>query len=83
MVTLSFFLLIIFLSTLLALFDMKLYEISFFESIVKIFYSEIAIGRTISLSGAFFGLIWSVVVDFRIYRAKQKNLKVREINDEN
>jgi hypothetical protein len=82
MVTLSFFLVLTFLSTLLALFDMKLFEITFFEAIVKIFYSEVAVGRYISLAGAFFGLLWSVVVDVRIHRTNKKELKVRGLNDE-
>jgi hypothetical protein len=82
MVTLSFFLLLMFLSILLALFDMKLFELTFFEALIKIFSSEIAVGGYISIAGAFLGLIWSVVVDVRIYRSNKKDLKIRGLNDE-
>ncbi|MEH7113865.1 hypothetical protein V7124_15940 [Neobacillus niacini] len=82
MVTLSYFLLLIFLSILLALFDIKLFELTFFEAIVKIYYSEIAVGRYFSFAGAFLGLIWSVVVDVRIYRSNKKDIKVSGFNDE-
>ena len=82
MVTLSYFLLLVFLSILLALFDIKLFELSFIEAFIRIYSSEIAVGRYISLVGVFFGLIWSVVVDVRIYRSKKEDMSVSRFNDE-
>lgn len=73
MVTLSFFLLITFLTLLIALFDMSLFEYSFFEAIINILTSEIAIGRYIALMGAALGLISSVIIDVRIHRSKKES----------
>lgn len=73
MVTLSYFLLVISLTLLIALFDMSLFEFSFLEAIINIVYSEVAIGRYIALLGASLGLISSVIIDFRIHRSKKGN----------
>jgi hypothetical protein len=71
MVTLAFFLLITLLTILIALFDMSLFEFSFFEAMINILFSEIAIGRYIALFGAALGLISSVMIDIRIHRTKK------------
>jgi hypothetical protein len=71
MVTFSCFLLITLLTFLIALFDMGLFEFSFFEAIINIFHSEIAIGRFIAFLGAALGLFSSVIIDFRIHRSKK------------
>jgi hypothetical protein len=73
MVTLAYFLLLTFLTILIALFDMSLFEFSFFEAMINILYSEIAIGRYISLFGAALGLISSVIIDFRIHRSNKES----------
>ncbi|MCM3690118.1 hypothetical protein [Neobacillus niacini] len=73
MVTFAFILLVILLTILIALFDMSLFEFSFFEAMKNILYSEIAIGRYIALFGAVLGLISSVIIDFRIHRSKKES----------
>jgi hypothetical protein len=73
MVTLAYFLLVSLLTILIALFDMSLFEFSFFEAIINILYSEIAIGRYIAILGASLGLISSVIIDFRIHRSKKES----------
>ncbi|MFP7295891.1 hypothetical protein [Neobacillus niacini] len=73
MVTFSFVALIILLTILIGLFDMRLFEYSFLEAIINILYSEIAIGRYIALFGAALGLISSVIIDMRIHRSKRKS----------
>jgi hypothetical protein len=73
MVTLAYFLLILLLTILIALFDMSLFEFTFFEAMINIIYSEIAIGRYIALFGAALGLISSVIIDFRIHRSKKES----------
>jgi hypothetical protein len=72
MVTLTFFILITFLTILIALFDMSIFEFTFLEAVINILYSEIAIGRYIALLGTVFGLISSVIIDVRIHRSKKE-----------
>lgn len=73
MVTLSFFLITVLLTILISLFDMRLYDISFYEAVINIYYSEIAIGRYISFIGAIMGLVSSLIIDFRIRRSKKES----------
>ncbi|OIK14616.1 hypothetical protein BIV60_11280 [Bacillus sp. MUM 116] len=67
MVTLSFILINVFLTGLLALFDMKLFEYNFLEAVRGVLFSEIAAGRYIVLVGVIIGFIASIVIDIRIY----------------
>jgi hypothetical protein len=73
MVTLSYFLLISLLTILIAIFDMSLFEFSFFEAMINIFYSVIAIGSYIAILGSSLGLISCVIIDFRIHRSKKES----------
>jgi hypothetical protein len=73
MVTLAYFLLLTLLTILITLFDMSLFEFSFFEAMINILYTEIAIGRYIALFGAALGFISSVIIDFRIHRSKKES----------
>lgn len=73
MVTLSFIVLITLLIFLLTLFDMKLFELSFFEAILNILFSEIAIGRYISIFGVALGMISSLIIDYRIITSKKES----------
>jgi hypothetical protein len=73
MVTFSFFLITVLLTILISLFDMRLYDISFYEAVINIYYSEIAIGRYISFMGAIMGLVSSLIIDFRIRRSKKES----------
>ncbi|MED3563366.1 hypothetical protein [Bacillus xiapuensis] len=72
MVTLSFILINVSLTGLLALFDMKLFEYNFLEAVRGVLFSEIAAGRYIVLIGVIIGFIASIVIDIRIYLSKRK-----------
>jgi predicted histidine transporter YuiF (NhaC family) len=52
---------------------MRLYDISFYEAVINIYYSEIAIGRYISFLGAIMGLVSSIIIDYRIRRSKKES----------
>lgn len=75
MVTFAFLTITTLLIILIALFDMKLFELAFFDALKNIFYSEIAIGRYISFLGAALGMISSLIIDFRIKTSKKESNK--------
>lgn len=72
MVTLAFFIVIGLLSILVAFFDTQIFGYSFWEAYVNIFYTEIAVGKYIVITGILFGLISSIIIDIRIYLNKRK-----------
>ncbi|MGG5253188.1 hypothetical protein ACQYAD_06805 [Neobacillus sp. SM06] len=72
MVTLAFFIISVLLSIIITFFDTVIFGYSFWESYLNLFYTEIAVGKYIVFTGAFFGFLISMIIDLRMYLTKRK-----------
>ncbi|MCM3706973.1 MULTISPECIES: hypothetical protein [Cytobacillus] len=71
MITFSYLTIFLLLAILSTIFDMRLFNYTFFEALRNLF-SEIATGRMIIIFTILIGLASSTVADFRLLKAKKK-----------
>jgi hypothetical protein len=77
LVTLVYIMIFILLSVLFSLFDMKLFNYSYFHAMWNLFYTEMSSGIHFLLLFSFIGLVLCVFIDIRIYLNKKKSKKTK------
>lgn len=72
MITFSYLTIFLLLAILSTIFDMKIFDYTFWEALRNLLFSEIATGRMIIIFTVLIGLASSAVADFRLLNAKKK-----------
>ncbi|WP_258309394.1 hypothetical protein [Cytobacillus oceanisediminis] len=72
MVTFSYFAIFTLLALLATLFDMKIFDFTFWEALRNLLFSEVATGRMIILFTIGAGLVSSLIIDYRIFKNRKK-----------
>ncbi|MEH6987394.1 MULTISPECIES: hypothetical protein [Bacillales] len=72
MITFSYLTIFLLLAILSTIFDMKIFDDTFWEALKNLLFSEIATGRMIIIFTVLVGLASSAVADFRLLKAKKK-----------
>ncbi|GLB60002.1 hypothetical protein NCCP133_21340 [Cytobacillus sp. NCCP-133] len=61
------------MAILVTLFDMNIFNFTFWEALKSTLFSEVATGRMILLVTVGVGLVSSMITDFRILKSKKKS----------
>lgn len=72
MVTFSYLTIFTLMALLATVFDMKIFDFTFWEALRNLLFSEVATGRMIILVTIAIGLVSSIVTDFRIFKARKQ-----------
>ncbi|PAE24857.1 MULTISPECIES: hypothetical protein [Bacillaceae] len=72
MITFSYLTIFLLLAILSTIFDMRIFDYTFFQALRNLLFSEIATGRMIIIFTVLIGLASSTVADFRLLKAKKK-----------
>ncbi|KAF0820707.1 MULTISPECIES: hypothetical protein [unclassified Cytobacillus] len=73
MITFSYLAIFLLLAILCTIFDMKIFDETFFEALRNLLFSEVATGRMIVIVTVMIGIASSAAVDFHLWKARKKN----------